>query len=80
MLRQAGRYQRAYRELKSDLDFLEMCKKSELTAEITLMAVERLGVDAAIHFADILPLLQPLGFDLEYIRGHGPVIHNPIRS
>ncbi len=80
LLRQAGRYQRAYRELKSDLDFLEMCKKSELTAEITLMAVERLGVDAAILFADILPLLQPLGFDLEYIRGHGPVIHNPIRS
>ena len=80
LLRQAGRYQRAYRELKSDLDFLDMCKTPELTAEITLMAVERLGVDAAILFADILPLLQPMGFHLEYVAGQGPVIHNPIRS
>ena len=80
LLRQAGRYQRAYRELKSDMDFLDMCKTPELTAEITLMAVERLGVDAAILFADILPLLQPMGFRLEYVAGQGPVIHNPIRS
>ena len=80
LLRQAGRYQRAYRELKSDLDFLDMCKTPELTAEITLMAVERLGVDAAILFADILPLLQPMGFHLEYVKGQGPVIRNPIRS
>lgn len=80
LLRQAGRYQRAYRELKSDLDFLDMCKTPELTAEITLMAAERLGVDAAILFADILPLLQPMGFRLEYITGQGPVIHNPLRS
>ena len=80
LLRQAGRYQRAYRELKSDLDFLDMCKTPELTAEITLMAVERLGVDAAILFADILPLLQPMGFHLEYVTGQGPVIRNPIRS
>ena len=80
LLRQAGRYQRAYRELKSDLDFLDMCKTPELTAEITLMAVERLGVDAAILFADILPLLQPMGLHLEYVAGQGPVIRNPIRS
>ncbi len=80
LLRQAGRYQRAYRELKSDMNFLDMCKTPELTAEITLMAVERLGVDAAIIFADLLPLLQPLGFQLEYVTGQGPVIHNPIRS
>ena len=80
LLRQAGRYQRAYRELKSDLDFLDMCKTPELTAEITLMAAERLGVDAAILFADILPLLQPMGFRLEYVTGQGPVIHNPLRS
>ena len=80
LLRQAGRYQRAYRELKSDLDFLDMCKTPELTTEITLMAVERLGVDAAILFADILPLLQPMGFNLEYVKGQGPVIHNPIRA
>ena len=80
LLRQAGRYQRAYRELKGDLDFLDMCKTPELTAEITLMAAERLGVDAAILFADILPLLQPLGFRLEYVTGQGPVIRNPVRS
>lgn len=80
LLRQAGRYQRTYRELKSNMNFLDMCKTPELTAEITLMAVERLGVDAAILFADILPLLQPMGFQLEYITGQGPVIHNPIRT
>jgi uroporphyrinogen decarboxylase len=80
LLRQAGRYQRSYMNLKGDMDFLDMCKIPELTAEITLMAVERLGVDAAIIFADILPILQPMGFSLEYIKGTGPVIHNPIRS
>ncbi len=80
LLRQAGRYQRAYRELKSGMDFLDMCKTPERTAEITLMAVERLGVDAAILFADLLPLLQPMGLQLEYVAGQGPVIHNPIRS
>ena len=78
--RQAGRYQRAYMNLKGEMDFLDMCKIPELTAEITLMAAERLDVDAAIIFADILPILQPLGFHLEYVKGTGPVIHNPIRS
>lgn len=79
LLRQAGRYQRAYREIRSKVPFLDMCKTPELTAEITLMAAERLGVDAAIIFADILPILQPMGFDLEFVQGKGPVIHNPIR-
>lgn len=80
LLRQAGRYQRAYRALKGDVDFLDMCKTPSLTAEITLMAVERLDTDAAILFADILPILQPMGLKLEFVRDRGPVIHNPVRS
>ncbi len=80
LLRQAGRYQKAYREIRAKTDFLTMCKTPELTAEITLMARERLGVDAAILFADLLPILEPMGLHLEYVKGEGPVIHNPLRS
>ncbi|MBT5873276.1 MAG: uroporphyrinogen decarboxylase [Candidatus Latescibacteria bacterium] len=80
IMRQAGRYQREFRDLRARVSFLEVCKTPELAAEVTLMATERLGVDAAIIFSDILPLLQPMGFELEYIKGTGPVIHNPLRS
>src|SRR5262249_30757809 len=51
-----------------------------LATEVTVTAAERLGVDAAILFADILLILRPLGFDLEFARGEGPVIHNPGRT
>ncbi len=62
------------------MSFLELCKRPELATEVTVTAAERLGVDAAILFADILLILEPLGFDLEFAKGEGPVIHNPIRS
>jgi len=79
LMRQAGRYQREYHHLRSSAGgFLDLCKTPELAAEVTLMATERLGVDAAIIFSDILPILQPMGFDLEYLTGTGPVIHNPL--
>ena len=79
LMRQAGRYQREYHYLRSSAGgFLDLCKTPELAAEVTLMATERLGVDAAIIFSDILPILQPMGFDLEYLTGTGPVIHNPL--
>lgn len=80
LLRQAGRYQKAYRDIRAQIDFLTLCKTPTLTAEITVMAVERLGVDAAILFADLLPILQPMGLHLEYLKGEGPVIHNPVRD
>src|SRR5919204_4385562 len=80
LMRQAGRYMEEYRKLRTQHDFLELCKKPDLAAEITIAPVERLGVDAAILFADILLLLEPMGVGLEYTKGDGPVIHSPIRS
>ena len=79
-MRQAGRYMEEYRRLRAAHDFLELCKKPDLAAEITVTPVERLGVDAAILFADILLILEPMGVGLEYSKGDGPVIHHPVRS
>jgi uroporphyrinogen decarboxylase len=80
LMRQAGRYMEDYRKLRSQYGFLELCKKPELAADITLSPVEKLGVDAAILFADILLILEPMGVGLEYSKGDGPVIHRPVRS
>ena len=71
---------REYREVREKTTFLELCKNPALAAEVTVTAVERLGVDAAIIFADILLILEPLGIELEFAKGEGPVIHNPVRS
>jgi uroporphyrinogen decarboxylase len=79
-MRQAGRYLEEYRKLRAQYGFLELCKKPELAAEITVTPVEKLGVDAAILFADILLILEPMGVGLEYSKGDGPVIHRPLRS
>ena len=70
---------REYREVREKTTFLELCKNPALAAEVTVTAVDRLGVDAAIIFADILLILEPLGIELEFAKGEGPVIHNPIR-
>lgn len=80
LMRQAGRYMSEYREVRAKVSFLELCKRPELATEVTVTAAERLGVDAAILFADILLILEPLGFDLEFAKGEGPVIHNPVRT
>ena len=80
LMRQAGRYMEDYRKLRAQYDFLELCKRPDLAAEITVTPVERLGVDAAILFADILLILEPMGVGLEYSKGDGPVIHRPVRS
>lgn len=80
LMRQAGRYLREYRELRRRVPFLKLCKTPELAAEVTLMAVNRLAVDAAIIFADILLILEPLGVDLEFSKGEGPVIKTPLRT
>ena len=79
LMRQAGRYMKEYREVRDRHSFLELCKDSNLAAEVTVYAVQRLGVDAAIIFSDILVLVEPMGLHLEYAKGDGPVIHNPIR-
>ena len=80
LMRQAGRYMQEYRELRERVGFLELCKNPELAAEVTVTAVQRLGVDAAIIFADILLIIEPMGIKLEFARGDGPVIHNPVRN
>src|SRR5574342_1196400 len=80
LMRQAGRYMEEYRKLRAQHDFLDLCKRPDLAAEITVTPVERLGVDAAILFADILLILDPLGVGREYSKGDGPVIHHPVRS
>src|SRR5947209_14358772 len=80
LMRQAGRYMREYREVRARTGFLELCKTPALASEVTVTAVNRLGVDAAIIFADILLILEPMGLDLEFAPGDGPVIHNPVRA
>src|SRR6201988_399868 len=80
LMRQAGRDMREYREVRARTTFLELCKNPELAAEVTVTAVERLNVDAAIIFADILLILMPMGLELEFAKGEGPVIHNPVRK
>ena len=80
LMRQAGRYMREYRELRARTSFLELCKTPSLAAEVTVHAAERLGVDAAIIFADILLIVEPIGIQLEFAKGEGPTIHNPVRT
>src|SRR5512135_3434852 len=79
-MRQAGLYMAEYRAIRAKHTLLEICQQPELAAEVTLQPVRALGVDAAILFADILLPLIPMGIDLEFAAGEGPVIHNPIRT
>lgn len=79
-MRQAGRYLPEYMAVRSRTTFIELCKTPELACEVTISARDVLGTDAAILFADLLPILEPMGIDLEYVKGEGPVIHNPLRE
>ncbi len=80
LMRQAGRYQREYREIREKVSFLELCKTPELAAQVTVMAVDQLNVDAAIIFADILLIVEPMGVGLAFNKGEGPSIARPVRS
>ena len=79
-MRQAGRYMPEYRAIRARSSFLELCKNSDAAAEVTLQPVDKLGVDAAILFADILLIVEPLGVGLEFGVGEGPVITRPVRT
>ncbi len=79
-LRQAGRYMQEYRDVRKHHTLVEICKQPELAAEVTIAAAEKLGVDAAIIFADLLLPLEPMGLDFEFQAGEGPVVHRPVRT
>lgn len=80
LMRQAGRYMKEYRDLRSKVSFKALCKDSDLAAQVTVDAAHRLNVDAAIIFSDILLITEPLGFKLSYERDEGPAIQNPFRG
>src|SRR6201985_280211 len=79
-MRQAGRYMKSYRDVRAKNSLLEICKRPDLAAAVTLQPVEALDVDAAIIFADLLLPVEPMGLKLRYEKGEGPVIGNPIRN
>jgi uroporphyrinogen decarboxylase len=79
-MRQAGRYMAEYRAIRARSSFLELCKNPEAAAEVTLQPVDKLGVDAAILFADILLIVEPLGVGLTFGAGEGPSITRPVRT
>jgi uroporphyrinogen decarboxylase len=79
-MRQAGRYDPEYRKIKEKYSLLEICKQPELAAEVTLMPVRKLGVDAAILYSDIMNPVASIGINFDIVKNIGPVIDNPIRS
>lgn len=80
LMRQAGRYLKEYSKIRSETTFLTMCKTPELAAEVTILPVDKLGVDAAILFSDILVPVEAMGIELEFLEGKGPIIHNSVRD
>jgi len=79
-LRQAGRYMPEYMAVREHHSLLNICRTPEIAAEVTITAAERLGVDAAIIFADLLLPFTPMGLDFEFLAGEGPVVHTPVRT
>ncbi len=79
-MRQAGRYMPEYRELRTKYSILELIKDPVLACEVTMQPINAFDLDAAIIFADILPPLEGMGLELEFLKGEGPVIHNPVRT
>lgn len=79
-MRQAGRYDPEYRKIKEKYSLLEICSQPELAAEVTMMPVRKLGVDAAILYSDIMNPVASIGIDFDIVKNIGPVIDNPIRT
>ena len=81
IMRQAGRYLTEYKEVRNSFpSFIDFYKNPEACAKVTLQPIDKFGLDAAILFSDILTLLPPLGIDLEFVKGRGPVISNPVET
>lgn len=79
-LRQAGRYMPEYMAVRKHHSLLDICRTPEVASEVTITAAERLGVDAAIIFADLLLPFTPMGLDFEFVAGEGPQVNTPVRS
>lgn len=80
LMRQAGRYMAEYRALREHYTILDLIKSPELATAVTLQPINAFDLDAAIIFADILPPLEGMGLSLEFVKGEGPLIHNPLRT
>ncbi len=80
LMRQAGRYMPEYRAIRANHSMLEVIRTPELAAEVTLQPINAFNLDAAIIFADILPPLIGMGLSLDFVKGEGPQIFNPIRA
>lgn len=80
MMRQAGRFMKEYWAIKNKYSFLEMCKTPEIAADVTMLPVDLLGVDAAILFSDILVTGEAMGGQLSFEQGVGPRFANPVRT
>ena len=79
-LRQAGRYMAEYQAVRRHHSLLDICRTPSLAAEVTITAAEKLDVDAAIIFADLLLPFTPMGLDFEFVAGEGPTVHTPVRT
>src|SRR6201996_5682999 len=79
-LRQAGRYMPEYMAVRRQHSLLDICRTPDVAAEVTITAAERLDVDAAIIFADLLLPFTPMGVDFEFVNGEGPVVRTPVRT
>jgi len=79
-MRQAGRYLPEYRAIREKMSFVEMCRRPDIAAEVTLQPLRRFDLDAAIIFADILLPLEPMGIGFHFSKDDGPVIEKPIRG
>src|SRR6476646_11898000 len=79
-MRQAGRYMAEYRAVRKQYALIEICKKPEIAADVTITASEILGVDAAIIFADLLLPLEVMGLPFHFAAGEGPVVETPLRT
>jgi uroporphyrinogen decarboxylase len=79
-MRQAGRYMSEYRALRERYSLLELCRTPDLATQVTLQPVQRIDVDAAILFSDLLLPLAPMGIPFDFIKGEGPAIEAPLRS
>ncbi|MGQ9502246.1 MAG: uroporphyrinogen decarboxylase [Anaerolineae bacterium] len=80
LMRQAGRYMEAYRRLRERYTMAQLVKTPELAVEITLQPIRAFDLDAAIIYSDILPPLEAMGLEVEFIDGEGPIVRKPLRS